>query len=141
MKKLRVSIDGKQYDVEVEILDDDDDKVLPSYYYQNIPQNLANQAPAQQAPVAVPMAPRAKAKSPAPAAATGGNNLTSPINGVVLEIPAKVGQTVAENEVVIVLEAMKMKTNISSPAAGVIDTIEVKIGDRVETAQVLLTYK
>lgn len=137
MKKLRISVDGKKYDVEVEIIDDDDDKVLPSYYYQNIPQNLATQAPVQPvAPVAAP--PRPKASAPAPA---GGNTLTSPINGVVLEIPAKAGQTVAENEVVIVLEAMKMKTNISSPSAGTINTIEVSLGDRVEAGQVLLTYK
>ncbi len=138
MKKLRISVDGKKYDVEVEIIDDDDDKVLPSYYYQNIPQNLVNQAPVQSAP-AVAAPPRPKAN--APVSSGDGNNLTSPINGVVLEIPAKAGQAVAENEVVIVLEAMKMKTNISSPTAGTINAIEVKIGDRVEAGQVLLTYK
>jgi biotin carboxyl carrier protein len=141
MKKLRISVDGKQYDVEVEIIEDDDDKVLPSYYYQNMPAGMMNQAP-QAAPATINApAPVARQKAAAPVHAATGNDLTSPINGVVLEVPAKVGQTVSENEVVMVLEAMKMKTNISSPKAGEIASIEVSLGDRVEAGQVLLTYK
>ena len=113
MKKLRIAVDGKQYDVEVEILEDDDDKVLPSYYYQNNPNNMMQQAPAPQPMAAPTPAPAPAARPKAPVQSGDSNSLTSPINGVVLEIPVKAGQTVAEGEVVIVLEAMKMKTNIS----------------------------
>lgn len=134
MKKLRIAVDGKQYDVEVEILEDDENNVLPSYYNQTAPVNVAPRAAAPAAAAA----PRAK-KTPTKAA--GENELTSPINGVVLEIPTKAGQTVAEGEVVIVLEAMKMKTNISSPKAGEIASINVSLGDRVEAGQSLVTFK
>jgi biotin carboxyl carrier protein len=139
MKKLRIAVDGKQYDVEVEILEDDDDKVLPSYYYQNNPNNMMQQAPAPQ-PMAAP-APAPAARPKAPVQSGDSNSLTSPINGVVLEIPVKAGQTVAEGEVVIVLEAMKMKTNISSPKAGEIASVNVTLGDRVESGQALVTFK
>ena len=139
MKKLRIAVDGKQYDVEVEILEDDDDKVLPSYYYQNNPNNMMQQAPAPQ-PMATP-APAPAARPKAPVQSGDSNSLTSPINGVVLEIPVKAGQTVAEGEVVIVLEAMKMKTNISSPKAGEIASVNVSLGDRVESGQALVTFK
>ncbi|MDD3124365.1 MAG: biotin/lipoyl-binding protein [Candidatus Kapabacteria bacterium] len=137
MKKLRIAVDGKQYDVEVEILEDDENNVLPSYYNQTAPVNVAPRAAAPAAAAAA-AAPRAK-KTPTKAA--GENELTSPINGVVLEIPTKAGQTVAEGEVVIVLEAMKMKTNISSPKAGEIASINVSLGDRVEAGQSLVTFK
>lgn len=140
MKKLRISVDGKQYDVEVEILEDDDNNVLPSYYYQNNPYSNVN-APVAQPQFNAAPAPAPRPKAAAPKVANDANALNSPINGVVLEIPAKVGQTVTENDVVIVLEAMKMKTNISSPVAGEIASIEISLGDRVEAGQVLLTYK
>lgn len=136
---MRIAVDGKQYDVEVEILEDDDDKVLPSYYYQNNPNNMMQQAPAPQ-PMAAP-APAPAARPKAPVQSGDSNSLTSPINGVVLEIPVKAGQTVAEGEVVIVLEAMKMKTNISSPKAGEIASVNVTLGDRVESGQALVTFK
>lgn len=142
MKKLRISVDGKQYDVEVEILEDDEDRVLPSYYYQNFPNSPVSAAPVAQ-PQANPaaQAPAARPKATPKPQTAGDNTLTSPINGVVLEIPAKVGQAVKENDVVIILEAMKMKTNISSPVDGEIASIEVNMGDRVESGQVLITYK
>lgn len=141
MKKLRIAVDGKQYDVEVEILEDDDDKVLPSYYYQNNPNNMMQQAPAPQPMAAPAPAPAPAARPKAPVQSGDSNSLTSPINGVVLEIPVKAGQTVAEGEVVIVLEAMKMKTNISSPKAGEIASVNVTLGDRVESGQALVTFK
>ncbi len=137
MKKLRIMVDGKKYDVEVEILEDDDDKVLPSYYYQNVPKGFAPQA---NVPQAAPMAAPPIAPKPRPTSGGDGKNLTSPINGVVLEIPVKAGQSVNENDVVVVLEAMKMKTNISSPFAGTIKSIEVNVGDRVETGQLLVAF-
>lgn len=136
MKKLRISVDGKQYDVEVEILEDTDNQVLPSYFNQSAMQSVQHAAPAAAAPAAA-AAPKAKK----PAAAATGNGLNSPINGVVLEIPVKVGQKVKSGDVVIVLEAMKMKTNISAPNDAEIASIEVNLSDRVETGQMLVTFK
>ncbi len=138
MKKLRISVDGKQYEVEVEVLQDDENQILPSYYQQTAfaPPTLAA-PPVAAAPVAAPTAkPKAKQKI-----AVDGNALTSPINGVVLEVLVKPGQAVKENDVVAVLEAMKMKTNVASPKDGEIASVDVNMGDRVETGQALVTFK
>jgi len=75
--------------------------------------------------------------------ATGADKktLTSPINGVILEIPVKEAQAVKQNDVLFVLEAMKMKTNISSPQTGKIKAIKVKVGDKIEAGQALLVFE
>lgn len=135
MKKLRISVDGKQYDVEVEVLLDDDDQILPSYYQQSPPVNFGN----RPAPAPAPAMPQRQKKQNTH---TGDDKtVTSPINGTVLEIPIAVGQEVSENQTLIVLEAMKMKTNISSPFPGEVASIKIKVGDNIESGQVLVTFK
>ena len=58
------------------------------------------------------------------------NDLKSPMPGLVLDIKVKVGQTVAEGEGIIVLEAMKMENVLKAPAEVIIKSISVK---RVKT--------
>lgn len=131
MKKLLITVNGKRYDVEVEVVQDAD---LPSC---PLPQPL----PSRPESVAAPTSSAAPQRTPVPkASALSDESLTSPINGVVLEIPITVGQSVMEKQPVLILEAMKMKTKISSPHAGVIASINVAVGDTVETGQILLTY-
>lgn len=137
MKKLRITVDGKVYDVEVEILQDDDNQILPSYY-QQVPSGLTQtnvQPRAATAPVA------SQKRNPNKPLNTDSNVITSPINGVVIEIRVKVGDIVKEDDTVIVLESMKMKTNISSPTAGEIASIEIQQGDNIEAGDVLVTFK
>ena len=138
MKKLRITVDGKVYDVEVEILQEDDNQILPSYYQQapsGIPSSNV-QPRSSSVPVAAPQRkPINKVNN------SNSNEITSPINGVVIEVKVKVGDTVNENDTVIVLEAMKMKTNISSPTSGEVASIEVRQGDTIEAGDVLVTFK
>lgn len=137
MKKLRITVDGKVYDVEVEILQDDDNQILPSYY-QQVPSGLT-QPNVQPRAAAAPVAPQKR--NPNKALNTDSSVITSPINGVVIEIKVKPGDNVNENDTVIVLEAMKMKTNISSPSSGVVASINVNQGDTIEAGDVLVTFK
>jgi glutaconyl-CoA decarboxylase len=126
MKKLRITLNGKSYEVDVEILKDD----APTMPYM----------PMASAPMAAPApsaAPAAAPKASAPAA--GGNTLTAPRNGVVIEIPVKVGDAVKTGQVVVVLEAMKMKTNISSDRDGKIAAVNISPNDSVEAGQVMFT--
>ena len=67
--------------------------------------------------------------------------MTSPINGIVLEILVKDGDSVNEHDRLFVLESMKMKTDISSPREGKINSISVKVGDNIEAGQLLLKYE
>lgn len=132
MKKLRISVNGKQFIVDVEVLEDDEFEPYTQPVYQ--PKKSGNQpydpAPNQMPKVNVPRHSHGDMKS-----------LVAPINGVIAEIRVKPGDSVAENDVVIILEAMKMKTNISTPFAGIVKEIHVNINDTIETGQLLLTFE
>ena len=135
MKKLRITVEGKQYDVEVEILDDNDsDGILPAYYNQPSVRNVHHSELVEPQIIMPHRSKVSNVKSDA-------KSLTSPLNGMVVEVVAKPGQSVKKDDVLIILEAMKMKTNISSAIDGVIDSIEVKATDRVELGQLLVRYK
>jgi glutaconyl-CoA/methylmalonyl-CoA decarboxylase subunit gamma len=136
MKKLLITVNGKRYEVDVEVVQDDE--LLESQSAFRPPSRTVDSyVTPPTAPVAVPTAGTPKPKS------TGADkkSLTSPINGVVLEIPVKDGDTVKQNDVLFVLEAMKMKTNISSPQNGKIKAVKVKVGDKIEAGQVLLSFE
>lgn len=129
MKKLLITVNGKRYEVDVEVVQDDELESVPA------PRPPARTMDSYVTPVTAPLPIKHKPSS------SESKTLTSPINGVVLEIPAKEGQTVKENDVLFILEAMKMKTNISSPRAGKIKSIKVKAGDTVESGKPLLTFE
>ena len=59
--------------------------------------------------------------------------------GNVLKVNVKVGDTVAEGQAVVVLEAMKMENDIAAPAAGTVASINVSVGDSVDTGALLIT--
>jgi 3-methylcrotonyl-CoA carboxylase alpha subunit len=69
-------------------------------------------------------------------AASGG--LTTPLPGVVVAVPVKTGQKVAEGEVLMVIEAMKMEHTITAPYAGTVESIYFARGDRVPEGSELL---
>jgi glutaconyl-CoA/methylmalonyl-CoA decarboxylase subunit gamma len=132
MKKLLVKIAGKEYEVEVEVLEDTDASYTTAYRAP-VPRPSETFSPAAPAP-------RPKA-APAPAASADSKSLTSPINGVVIEVAATEGQSVNEGDTLFVLEAMKMKTNIAAPQNGKVKSIKAAAGDTVESGQELLTFE
>ncbi|ENM5761607.1 sodium-extruding oxaloacetate decarboxylase subunit alpha [Vibrio mimicus] len=74
---------------------------------------------------------------PAPSTAEG-ENLAAPLSGNIWKIHAAAGDEVAEGDVLLLLEAMKMETEIRAPRAGVISAIEVNEGDAVQVGDALL---
>ena len=64
-------------------------------------------------------------------------SVMAPMVGKVLEIQCKVGDKVEENQVLLMLEAMKMEIPVVAPAAGTIKEIKVAVGDTVESDSVL----
>lgn len=125
MKKLRVTVDGKAYDVLVEILDE-------------------GGAPAPSRPAAHPAhVESAHVSAPAVAArsaggAAGPGDVPSPLAGKVVSIDVQAGQKVEANAQLLTLEAMKMNTYVFAPAAGTVKEILVAAGDAVEEGQVLV---
>ena len=57
--------------------------------------------------------------------------IVAPIPGVILSLNVKVGDTIKENDLLLVLEAMKMENNIVSEKSGVITAIKVAVGEQV----------
>lgn len=127
MKKLRVTVDGKSYEVLVEILDEERDNASEH-------RPAARTAPAQVASAQVAAPPSAHH---APSAAAPGE-VTSPLAGKVVSIDVQPGQKVAANAQLITLEAMKMNTYVFAPADGVVAAVLVKAGDGVEEGQALI---
>ena len=69
------------------------------------------------------------------------NEIKAPMPGLILDIPIKVGQKVVENDVLLILEAMKMENSISSPRKGVIKSINIQKGDAVDKGALLITFE
>jgi len=65
----------------------------------------------------------------------------SPVSGVVVRVSAQVGQTIQVNDVLLVLEAMKMETVITSPVAGKVARVNTNPGDAVQGGQVLVEFE
>ena len=90
-------------------------------------------APAAPAPAASPAA------APAPVASGAGQVLSAPMPGLILRIEAKAGQAVKKNQLVMVMEAMKMENEIYAPCDGTISSIAVSQGQQVAAGDALLT--
>jgi len=74
------------------------------------------------------------------AGAAQGNDVIAPMNGVVVEIPVAAGAAVAEGDVVVVIEAMKMMNEIRAHKSGTIATVHVEPGASVEARAPLVTF-
>lgn len=98
-------------------------------------------APKAAAPMAAPVrtiATPAPVKA-APAASSGGSQVVveAPLPGIVLKMIKNVGDGVEEDEVIMVVESMKMETEINSTATGTITDIPVKEGDQISAGDKL----
>ncbi len=125
-KTIRISFEGKSYDVEVEVLDGNQTAQV-STPVSVAPASVAAPVAAQQAPVAAPAAP------------AGGTPVPSPMMGIVFKLKVKVGDKVKMNQEIAVLEAMKMENSVVCPCDGTVASIEVKEQDSVSEGQVLMT--
>ncbi len=66
------------------------------------------------------------------------SDVTAPMGGKVIEVKVKVGDTVGENDEVVILEAMKMELPVVAGASGTVKEVRFKKGDAVEADAVLL---
>lgn len=120
IKKIRVTVDGKPFDVTVEI--PDDAPPAPS--------------PAAAAPAKAASAPEPEPSSPVVSSAPG--DIPSPLAGHIVGITASVGQSVRKGDPLLSVEAMKMNTYVLAPADGKVTAIHVKVGDAVTEGQALV---
>jgi biotin carboxyl carrier protein len=126
VKKMRVTVNGVCYEVEVEMIEDDE---RPGTSYTTTPP----QAPSPARPMPAPPPPR-------PVAAGAAGVVDSPIAGIVVEVKVKPGDTVIRNQPLLIIEAMKMNTGVNSPTEGQIAQVLVKAGDNVVQGQPLVKF-
>ena len=107
MKKYRVTVNGTAYEVELE--------------------ELTGAAPAAPA----------HAAAPAAAAPAGGEQVTSPMPGTILDIRVSQGAAVKKGDVLMILEAMKMENEIMCPCDGKVASINTSKGAAVESGALL----
>ena len=125
-----VTVNGKAYGVK---LSGNAAVVNGVSYPISVTEGIA--APAQAAP-----APQAAPAQAAPqTVVTGSENVSAPMPGLVLRIPVSVGQSVKKDEIVMVMEAMKMENEIYAPCDGVISSIAVSQGQQLQAGDLLLT--
>ena len=151
MAKVRVIVDGVEYEVEVEELPGGRFKVsFEDKEYTVEAKGLGIEVSAISAPaqVSAPSVPTAPSPAPAPVAPAapaaptpapaGEGVVTAPMPGKILRILVKEGESVKTGQGLLILEAMKMENEIPSPKDGVIKKILVKEGDTVDTGQPLI---
>ena len=132
MKKFKVTVNGKSYEVDVE--------------------ELGTAAPAAPVPPApAPVAATSPAPTPVPAASAASSATQAapkgpiPDSAVVVKapMPGKISAIKQENgsvtrgSVILVLEAMKMQNDIPAPQDGTLTEVRVAVGDNVKTGDVL----
>lgn len=116
--KMLITVDGKPYHVEVEILDGPDH---------------VSASEAAQIPIPSPL-------STAIPPVNDSGEIESPIAGNVAEVLVKPGDVVAVNDTLVVLEVMKMESNVASPFAGMVKAVHVKPGDTVKRHDILVLF-
>ncbi|RKQ34179.1 acetyl/propionyl/methylcrotonyl-CoA carboxylase subunit alpha [Kocuria tytonis] len=95
---------------------------------------------ARPAPAAQPKARKQRgARAGAAARGTSGNDLTSPMQGTIVKIAASNGDEVAEGDLIVVLEAMKMEQPLTAHKSGTLEGLDVSEGDTVSAGTVLAT--
>jgi len=129
--QLTLTIDSKKYVVDVEIVEGEEVRMAPSI------------APVPTATLRAPAAPVAAAPAAAPVAdgLPDDKVCRSPIAGVVFKVTSEVGQEIKQDDLLLVLEAMKMETNITAHVAGKIKAIHVSPGEAVKNGQVLVEFE
>jgi methylmalonyl-CoA carboxyltransferase small subunit len=122
--KLKIVIDGRTYEVEVEETEELD--------------RLESSAPTES-PIQSSVLPSAKLN--ASSDFDEAKICRSPLAGVVARLQASPGQHVQPNDLLLVLDAMKMEIKIAAPSAGTIKSFEVAPGDAVKPNQVLVCFE
>ena len=121
MKKYNVTVNGVTYEVTVEEADFD---------------TAEQTSPAST----IRTAPEAGQKAAAKAASGGGAKVTSPMPGTILKMNVKVGDTIKKDDLVCVLEAMKMENEIFAPEGGVVKSIDAPVGSSVNAGDAIVTF-
>ena len=132
MKKFKVTVNGKSYEVDVEELGTAAPAAAPAPVAAASPAPTPAPTPAPAASAAS-SATQAAPKGPIPDSAVV---VKAPMPGKISAIKQESG-SVTRGSVILVLEAMKMQNDIPAPQDGTLTEVRVAVGDNVKTGDVL----
>ena len=118
MKTYKVNVNGTEYAISIELMSEEE------------AQAAKTQAPKAEAP---------KAEAPAQKPAGEGEQVVAPMQGTILSVKVKEGDSVTQGQVLFILEAMKMENEIMAGCDGVITSVCVAEGASVSNGTALCT--
>ena len=134
MKKFLITVNGNQYEVDVEeITQTSGANITRTHEKETIQQAPQSSVTTIEKPAPVKQAPAA--------AKTGTELISSPMPGTILKVPVKIGQEIKRSQVLCVLEAMKMENEIVSPRDGIIADIMTTKGSTVNAGDPLVSLE
>ncbi len=143
--KYKITVSDKAYEVEIEdintrpvvaFVDGDRFEVMPEHADQVETKNEAVRKTESKTFNPNP----APAATHSPNLALSGNVLTAPLPGTVIEVFVKAGEKVEAGQVVVIIEAMKMKNSIRSVYSGTVGEVLVSAGQSVAHKQALMKF-
>ncbi|MBN8579759.1 MAG: biotin/lipoyl-binding protein [Anaerolineae bacterium] len=139
--KYKLNVNNQSYEVEIENINARPVVVTVDGQRFEIMPEASNQA---QIKVEAGVQAETKPVTQSPAAVAnlpvGGNSLSAPLPGTIVELFVKPGDTVAAGQVMLVIEAMKMKNSIRSTRGGTIEKVLVSQGQSVAHKQALVEF-
>lgn len=118
MKHLKITVDGKVYDVEVEEIDEQNNQIYDKT--KNISENM---------------------KKNVSDVNVDGEQVKAPMAGTIVSVNVSEGQSLKKGDVIVILEAMKMKNEILAPKDGTIASLQVTENQNVQTNQIIAVLK
>jgi methylmalonyl-CoA carboxyltransferase small subunit len=128
--KIQIVVGGKAYEVEVDVEGDEGLLGVPGPF-------PAGAAPIQS--TRVPTAPRPH--SPSDVDADESRVCRSPVAGIVVRVCVQPGEQLQLDDLLVVLEAMKMETSVTAPIAGKVKAVKVAAGEAVKLNQILVEFE
>jgi biotin carboxyl carrier protein len=122
MRKFKVTVNGKTYEVEVEEIKAEEEKELSK----------------KEEIVEVKEVPKQEEKV---STGKGSKVVSAPMPGTILDVKVREGDRVKRGDVLLILEAMKMENEIMAPEDGIVASVNVSKGASVNTGDVLITME
>ncbi len=128
--KLQIAIGGKAYEVEVDVEGGEEHLGVPGH----LPAGTGTIQSTR-----VPTAPRPH--SPSEVDADESRVCRSPVAGIIVRVCVHPGEALQLDDLLVVLEAMKMETSVTAPIAGKVKAVKVGPGEAVKLNQVLVEFE
>lgn len=146
MKSYKFKINGNEYNVQINAVEGQEMSMEVNGTHYNVTvETEMEKKPIIARPATKPQVAAAPSgtvqRSASKPSAAGGNKITAPLPGTILDVMVKEGDEVKEGQAVVVLEAMKMENSLEADQAGKVKEVKVRKGDAVLEGDVLIVFE